>query len=90
LTITVPPLIIHGDDDRIVPIEASARAASLLIKNATLKIYPDPPHGLADTHNDEPKTDLLAFRKTLGSGYLQDYSIIRKIDHDKLKPEYKR
>jgi non-heme chloroperoxidase len=57
----VPTLIIHGDDDQIVPIGASAHAAAKLVKNATLKIYPGGDHGLADTHKDELNADLLAF-----------------------------
>jgi non-heme chloroperoxidase len=57
----VPTLIIHGDDDQIVPIGASAEAASRLVKNAMLKIYPGGSHGLADTHKDELNADLLAF-----------------------------
>jgi non-heme chloroperoxidase len=59
----VPTLIIHGDDDQIVPIDASAHASAKLIKNAKLKIYPDGPHGLADTHKDELNIYLLAFLK---------------------------
>ncbi len=59
----VPTLIIHGDDDQIVPIAASAIAASKLVKNATLKIYPGAPHGLGDTHKDQLNADLLAFIK---------------------------
>jgi non-heme chloroperoxidase len=57
----VPTLIIHGDDDQIVPIGASAHAASRLIKGATLKIYRGGPHGLADVRRDELNADLLAF-----------------------------
>jgi len=60
----VPTLIIHGDDDQIVPIGAAALNASKLVKNATLKIYPGAPHGLADTHKDQLNADLLAFLKT--------------------------
>ena len=59
----VPTLIIHGDDDQIVPIDASAHASSKLIKNATLKIYPGAPHGLPWTHKDEFNNNLLAFLK---------------------------
>ncbi|MGZ9263082.1 MAG: alpha/beta fold hydrolase, partial [Candidatus Binatia bacterium] len=44
-----------------VPIETTARASVKLIKNATLKVYPGGPHGLADTHKDELNADLLAF-----------------------------
>jgi non-heme chloroperoxidase len=57
----VPTLIIHGDDDQIVPIAASAHASAKLIKNATLMIYPNGPHGLADTHKDKLNANLLAF-----------------------------
>ena len=60
----VPTLIIHGDDDQIVPIGASAHASSKLVKNATLKVYPGGSHGLADTHKDQLNADLLAFLKT--------------------------
>lgn len=56
-----PTLIIHGDDDQIVPIDASAHASSKLIRNATLKVYPGAPHGLGETHKEQLNTDLLAF-----------------------------
>lgn len=57
----VPTLIVHGDDDQIVPIGASALLSSKLVPRATLKIYPGAPHGLAQTHQDEFNADLLAF-----------------------------
>jgi len=57
----VPTLIVHGDDDQIVPIGASAHSAAKLVKNATLKVYAGAPHGLADTHKDQLNADLLAF-----------------------------
>lgn len=60
----VPTLILHGDDDQIVPIGASALRSSKLVKNAILKIYPGAPHGLADTHKEQLNADLLAFLKT--------------------------
>jgi non-heme chloroperoxidase len=59
----VPTLILHGDDDQIVPIGASAHQSSKLVKNATLKVYPGAPHGLPDTHKEELGADLLAFRR---------------------------
>jgi non-heme chloroperoxidase len=59
----VPTLIVHGDDDQIVPIGAAAIAAAKLVKNATLKIYPGAPHGLTDTHKDLLNADLLSFLK---------------------------
>jgi non-heme chloroperoxidase len=61
--VDVPMLILHGDDDQIVPIGASAQSAAKLVKNATLKIYAGAPHGLADTHKDRLNADLLAFMK---------------------------
>ena len=57
----VPTLILHGDDDQIVPIGAAAFSSSKLVKNSTLKIYAGAPHGLAHTHKDQLNADLLAF-----------------------------
>lgn len=57
----VPTLIVHGDDDQIVPIDASAHAAAKLVKNSKLVVYPGAPHGLADTHKDRLNQDLLNF-----------------------------
>jgi non-heme chloroperoxidase len=59
----VPTLIIHGDDDQIVPIGASALLSSKIVKGSTLKIYPGAPHGLTATHKDQVNADLLAFFK---------------------------
>ncbi|HNB27066.1 MAG TPA: alpha/beta hydrolase [Alphaproteobacteria bacterium] len=59
----VPTLIIHGDDDQIVPIDAAGRSSAKLVKGATLKVYPGAPHGLTDTHKDQLNADLLAFIK---------------------------
>jgi non-heme chloroperoxidase len=61
--IDVPTLIIHGDDDQVVPIAATALVAEKLVKNATLKIYPGAPHALPDTHKDQLNSDLLSFIK---------------------------
>jgi non-heme chloroperoxidase len=60
----VPTLIIHGDDDQIVPIGAAALRSAKLVKSATLKIYKGAPHGIAYTHKDQLNADLLAFLKT--------------------------
>ena len=60
----VPTLIIHGDDDQIVPIDASGRASAKLVKNAKLIVYPGAPHGLTDTHKNKLNADLLAFLKS--------------------------
>jgi len=59
----VPTLIVHGDDDQIVPIGAAALRSAKLVRNATLKIYAGAPHGLAYTHKDQLNADLLAFLK---------------------------
>ena len=59
----IPTLIIHGDDDQIVPIGASALQAAKLVKGATLKIYPGGSHGLCSTDKDKINADLLAFLK---------------------------
>jgi non-heme chloroperoxidase len=61
--IDVPTLVLHGDDDQIVPIAASALPSSKLIKGAILKVYPGAPHGMMVTHNDQLNNDLLAFVK---------------------------
>jgi non-heme chloroperoxidase len=59
--INVPTLIVHGSDDQIVPIDASAKATAKLVKNAKLLIYEGAPHGLPTTHKDKLNNDLLAF-----------------------------
>jgi non-heme chloroperoxidase len=59
----VPTLILHGDDDQIVPIGASALLAAKRVPKATLKVYPGGPHGLTSTHKDPINADLLAFLK---------------------------
>ena len=61
--IDVPTLILHGDDDQIVPIDDSARLSAKIVKDATLKVYPGAPHGMCSTHKDQINTDLLAFIK---------------------------
>jgi non-heme chloroperoxidase len=57
----VPTLIIHGDDDQIVPIVASAMVSSKLVKGSVLKVYQGAPHGLTSTHKDRVNKDLLTF-----------------------------
>ena len=59
----VPTLVLHGDDDQVVPIANSALRSSKLIKNAKLKIYKGAPHGLCTTHKQQVNEDLLAFIK---------------------------
>ena len=67
--ITVPTLVMHGDDDQIVPIGASAMLSSKLLKNGTLKIYKGLPHGMCTTHPEIINADLLSFIK---SGKVED------------------
>ena len=59
----VPTLILHGEDDQIVPIVAAAPLSAKLVKGATLKIYPGFPHGMPTTNADQINADLLAFIK---------------------------
>ncbi|HXL82313.1 MAG TPA: alpha/beta hydrolase [Pyrinomonadaceae bacterium] len=61
---TVPTLVMHGDDDQIVPIGAAALMSAKIVKNATLKVYPGFPHGMPTTNADQINADLLAFFKT--------------------------
>jgi non-heme chloroperoxidase len=60
-TITVPTLVLHGDDDQVVPIADSAELSVKLVKNGTLKVYKGYPHGMLTTHADVINPDLLAF-----------------------------
>ena len=57
----VPTLVLHGDDDQIVPIQASALLSSKIVKGAELKVYKGAPHGMCTTHKDQVNADLFAF-----------------------------
>ena len=59
-----PTLVIHGDDDQVVPIDAAGRASNKLVKNSKLIVYPGAPHGLTDTHKERFNNDLLTFIKS--------------------------
>ena len=59
----VPTLILHGDDDQIVPIGAAALLSAKLIVGSTLKVYPGLPHGMCSTNKDQLNAELLAFLK---------------------------
>jgi non-heme chloroperoxidase len=61
--IDIPVLVVHSEDDQIVPIAAAGPAAAKLLKHATLKVYKDFPHGMPTTHSDVINADLLAFFK---------------------------
>jgi non-heme chloroperoxidase len=60
----IPTLIVHGDDDQIVPIGDSALLSSKIVKGAILKIYPGAPHGLTSTHKEQLNADLLSFLRS--------------------------
>jgi len=62
--IDVPTLILHSDDDQLVPIGASAMLSSKIIKNARLEVYKGAPHGMCSTHKDQVNADLLSFVRT--------------------------
>jgi non-heme chloroperoxidase len=59
-----PTLIVHGDDDQIVPIDAAAHASKGLVPHAELKVYAGGPHGIADTHKEQLNQDMLAFLRS--------------------------
>jgi non-heme chloroperoxidase len=59
----LPTLVLHGDDDQIVPIGAAALLSSKILKNATLKIYKGAPHGMCTTLKHQVNEELLAFLK---------------------------
>jgi non-heme chloroperoxidase len=60
----VPTLILHGDDDQVVPIGASAMLSSKVVRNAELNVYKGAPYGLATTHKSQFNRDLLDFTKS--------------------------
>ena len=66
--IDIPVLVMHGDDDQIVPIGAAGLMSAKILKNATLKVYPGFPHGMAAVHADQINADLLAFFKGAVAG----------------------
>jgi non-heme chloroperoxidase len=62
--IDIPVLVLHGEDDQIVPIDAGGRSSAKILKNAKLKTYPNFPHGMCQIHADTINADLLAFFKS--------------------------
>jgi non-heme chloroperoxidase len=62
--IDIPVLVLHGEDDQIVPIDAAGRMSAKILKHATLKVYPGYPHGMCQIHADQINADLLAFIKS--------------------------
>ena len=63
--IDVPTLVLHGDDDQVVPIDISGKKSAEFVKGAELKVYEGAPHGIPTTHKDRVNEDLLAFAKSL-------------------------
>lgn len=63
----VPTLVIHGDDDQVVPFSVGGEASAALISDAKLLVYDGAPHGITDTHKDQLAADLLAFLEEVGS-----------------------
>jgi non-heme chloroperoxidase len=63
----VPTLVIHGDDDQVVPFEVGGKASAALVEGAELIVYADAPHGITDTHKDRLGADLLAFLNKHGA-----------------------
>src|ERR1700736_4970979 len=68
--IDVPTLVLHGEDDQIVPVNDSARKSARLIKGAKDIYYPGAPHGLTATHQDQVNGDLLAFLREIGRAHV--------------------
>lgn len=66
--VDVPTLVIHGDDDQIVPLAVGGGRSSKLIAGATLKVYPGAPHGLMSTHRERFNADLLEFARSVPGG----------------------
>lgn len=62
--VDVPALVIHGDDDQVVPIDVGGRRSAERLKNSQLIVYPGAPHGITDTHKDRLNNDLLTFLNT--------------------------
>ena len=60
----VPTLVLHGEDDQVVPVNDSARKSARLVKDAQEIYYPGAPHGLTATHQDQFNADLLAFLRS--------------------------
>jgi non-heme chloroperoxidase len=62
--IDVPTLVVHGDDDQVVPLQYTGKLAAELIRSAKLKVYPGAPHATATTHADQLNADLLELLKS--------------------------
>jgi non-heme chloroperoxidase len=62
--IDVPTLVLHGDDDQIVPIDDSGRLSAKIVRKAALKVIPGAPHGMCTTHKEQINQHLLEFIKS--------------------------
>ena len=76
----VPTLVMHGEDDQVVPIKDSAKKSAKLIKGAKEIYYPGKPHGLTATHQDEVNADLLKFLKSVPTSYARQPEFLRPAD----------
>jgi non-heme chloroperoxidase len=63
-TFDIPTLVMHGDDDQIVPVKNHAAKSANLVKGAKIQVYPGAPHGLTATHQDRVNADLLTFLRS--------------------------
>ncbi len=65
--VDVPTLVVHGDDDQVVPFAVGGQATAALVPHAKLLVYPGAPHGITDTHKEQLGADLLAFLQEVAS-----------------------
>jgi non-heme chloroperoxidase len=77
--IDVPTLVMHGEDDQIVPFSDSGALTAVLVKNAQLKVYPGYPHGMPIIHSERINSDLLAFIQSQRSGEEQSSSLLEAV-----------
>jgi non-heme chloroperoxidase len=63
----VPTLVVHGDDDQVVPFEVGGKASAAMVEGARLVVYQGAPHGITDTHKEQLGADLLAFLREYGA-----------------------
>ena len=79
--IDIPVLVMHGDDDQIVPIVAAGLLSAKILKNATLKVYPGFPHGMPTTNADQINADLLAFFKGATTSHVSTGTLVGAAAH---------
>ena len=82
----VPTLIVHGSEDQVVPIGASAMISSKLVKGAILKVYEGGPHGLTDTHKEQLNAELLAFIREIATDSSVSGATERTVETNSARP----